>query len=136
MVDPKILSSCAACAIMMGGLSVIVPAAWAINQQLVVSSPHDLVLLRHTDYADLNLADDGDIARLNDRVRSAVTNLCKSSWQQKINFVSTNKWRTRCRDHVWDEVRPQMSAVLHSARELGGYYSPGATAAPITISSQ
>src|SRR4051794_30612796 len=135
MADRKILS-CAAGALVMGALSAVIPAAWAVEHQVKVEAPRDLVLVRQIDVGDLNLASAKDANSLNDRVRTAVANLCTDDSLVKVRFVATTKWRKRCRDHAWDEARPQISAALRLSRDVTGAEAAVRPAVPITITSQ
>ena len=135
MADPRMRASCAAGAIMMGALSLLVPAAWAIEYQSESQAPSDLVRVRQVAFGDIDLSDGGAAKTLDQRVRTAVNLLCERP-AARTKRLSTRNWQSKCQDHAWNEARSQMSLALRLGQQAQATDQVGATAVPIVISTQ
>jgi UrcA family protein len=137
MANPTKIASSAIGALVMGALSIIMPAAWAVEHEAIAEGSPDLVMVRHISFTDLNLADDTAQIVLDQRVRGAVDDLCtNASAAARESFPTKRwKWRRTCGNRAWNEARPQIVAAVQQARAFAVSGSPESAATPITISS-
>jgi UrcA family protein len=135
MLYAKILMMCAAGAITTGELLLMAPHASA-RQPIIVTAPlpEDLIV-RHVSYADLNLASEVGVKRLNRRVGSAVKSLCNdATGGPNIRSLGTNIEMIQCSVSAWNGARPQIDRAVRRAQEIAATGSSAIAAAAITIS--
>jgi hypothetical protein len=132
MVTRPMITSCAAGAIVMGGLSIVVPAAWAFDQQMSSEFAYP-VTVRQISLANVTSADSGLGIRLDDQLEAAVIDLCTHARTGATRQSPSSRWQRKCRQHAWAEAKQQIAAAVEGRptdKQLA------MNTLPITISSQ
>lgn len=123
------LKKCASISLAAGmALALTFGAADAatVKDVTVVATPPEDALSERVSYADLNLASDMDVRRLNFRVGAAVNRVCLPLDQR-----STYAQHNSCRSFARNGAKPQVERAIARARQLA---ATGTTAiAPVAI---
>jgi UrcA family protein len=96
--------------------------------KVTVTAPPRDVYARTVGYADLNLASLSGQQALGQRVRLAVSGVCKDAVGQ--GYPSDVR---DCSFDSWTRAHPQMTAAIHRARDIAANGSSPIAAAAITI---
>ena len=115
MLNEKLISMIAACAITLGGLAVAAPALARQAKPVVVTAPPaDDVPVRRVSYRDLDLLTMAGQSTLNRRVGSAVRGVCLESLGAASHFYL----ETDCRRTAWNGARPQIARAIERASDI------------------
>jgi UrcA family protein len=130
MKHAKMLATCVAFAVAIGGSSVLASPASAKKPIVVTKSLEEAPPTRRVPYGDLNLATRSGEKTLYRRVGFAVRSVCEESLGPGAPFYAD----TSCRSYAWRGARPQIARALQRAREMALKGSSNLPAVAIAIS--
>jgi UrcA family protein len=116
-------------------LLLAVPVLAAQQGPVVVYAEPDNIRTERVTYADLDLADRGDLKKLNLRVAGAVKRVClfenSRSGLQDFGYYS-------CAGDAWDGAKPQIAQAVQRAKDIAmtGQSSIAATAITINVAAR
>ena len=135
MVTRPMITSCAAGAIVMGALSIVVPAAWAFDQQMSSEFAYP-VAVRQISLANVTTADSSRAIPVDDQLRAAVIDFCTHARTGVTHHSPSSQWQGKCRQHAWAEAKQQIAAAVDGRLADKQGVSLAMNTLPITISSQ
>ena len=127
MLNEKLISMLAACAVTVAGIAIAAPAVAKQPKTVVVTAPDADIPTRRVSYRDLNLVTLAGERTLNRRVGQAVRSVCFESVGTEAAF----QLEFSCRKESWDGARPQIARAIQRARDIAqnGY----SAIAPVAI---
>ena len=132
MLNEKLISMLAACAVTVAGIAIAAPAVAKSPKTVVVTAPDTDVPTRRVSYRDLNLLTLAGEKTLNKRVGMAVRSVCFESVGSESEF----SLEYSCRRDSWAGARPQIDRAIQRARDIAQNGFSAIAPVAITIGSK